>query len=87
MNRTVDERKNHRMPCRRVLHNPPDADWECDVVIQKVCGNSIVTFRQDENKDFREKREIVEKEEPCESHNSVSSGRFVKMLTSGRILH
>lgn len=66
MNGTVDERKNHRMPCRRELHDPPDADWKCDVVIEKVIRYSIVTFPQDENKDFREEREVVEQEEPCE---------------------
>jgi hypothetical protein len=84
VNRAVDEAEEQRVAGGRVAHDPPDADWEGDVVEQEIVCDPVVALSQEENEDFREEREVVEEIPPHELHGLVASGRVVERLTAAK---
>lgn len=86
MNEAVNKGKEHRVTGRRELHNPPDGQRKGDVMKKEIICYPVVALSQKENVNFREECEIVDEIAPSERHNPVCVWRFVKRLTSGKIL-
>lgn len=84
MHSAVDDSKKNRVTCWTQLHDEPDADWQCDVVEQKVFRDFVVALSQEEDKNLREEREVVQKIPPSERNCFITMRGFVKRLTSGK---
>lgn len=64
------------------LHNEPNADRKSGMMIEEVVRNAIVALSEEENKNFREKRKVVNKINPRERYGYVAVRGSVEWLTS-----
>lgn len=86
MGGTVDYSEKQRVTCWCKLYDPPDANRQSDVMIEKIFGDSVVSLAKKKDENFQEEGKVVDEKPPSEVHSLVSFWRaMVEWLTAENI--